>query len=51
MVPRGGYLLCGASKAAAESAMAVPAADLKGTGVTSNVLVPEGVTNTDIVGD
>ena len=31
--------------------MAVLAADLKGTGVTSNVLVPGGVTNTGIVGD
>ena len=48
---RGGYLLYGASKAAAESAMAVLAADLKGTGVTSNVLVPGGVTNTPLVGD
>jgi NAD(P)-dependent dehydrogenase (short-subunit alcohol dehydrogenase family) len=48
---REGYLLYGASKAAAESAMAVLAADLKGTGVTSNVLVPGGVTNTGIVGD
>jgi NAD(P)-dependent dehydrogenase (short-subunit alcohol dehydrogenase family) len=35
---REGYLLYGASKAAAEAAMAVLAADLKGTGVTSNVL-------------
>jgi len=43
---REGYLLYGASKAAAEAAMAVLAADLKGTGVTSNVLVPGGVTNT-----
>ena len=48
---REGYLLYGASKAAAESAMAVLAADLKGTGVTSNVLVPGGITNTGIVGD
>jgi NAD(P)-dependent dehydrogenase (short-subunit alcohol dehydrogenase family) len=48
---RGGYLLYGASKAAAEAAMAVLAADLQGTGVTSNVLVPGGVTNTGIVGD
>ena len=48
---RAGYLLYGASKAAAESAMAVLAADLAGTGVTSNVLVPGGVTNTAIVGD
>ena len=48
---REGYLLYGASKAATEAAMAVLAADLKGTGVTSNVLVPGGVTNTGIVGD
>jgi NAD(P)-dependent dehydrogenase (short-subunit alcohol dehydrogenase family) len=48
---REGYLLYGASKAAAEAALAVLAADLKGTGVTSNVLVPGGVTNTGIVGD
>jgi NAD(P)-dependent dehydrogenase (short-subunit alcohol dehydrogenase family) len=48
---REGYLLYGASKAAAEAAMAVLAADLKGTSVTSNVLVPGGVTNTGIVGD
>jgi NAD(P)-dependent dehydrogenase (short-subunit alcohol dehydrogenase family) len=48
---RAGYLLYGASKAAAEAAMAVLAADLQGTGVTSNVLVPGGVTNTAIVGD
>ena len=48
---RGGYLLYGSSKAAAESAMAVLAADLEGTGVTSNVLVPGGVTNTPLVGD
>ena len=48
---REGYLLYGSSKAAAESAMAVLAADLKGTGVTANVLVPGGVTNTGLVGD
>ena len=48
---REGYLMYGASKAAAEAAMAVLAADLKGSGVTSNVLVPGGVTNTAIVGD
>jgi NAD(P)-dependent dehydrogenase (short-subunit alcohol dehydrogenase family) len=48
---REGYLLYGSSKAAAESAMAVLAADLEGTGVTSNVLVPGGVTNTPLVGD
>ncbi len=48
---REGYLLYGASKAAAEAAMAGLSADLKGTGVTSNVLVPGGVTNTPLVGE
>lgn len=47
---REGYLLYGASKAAAEAAMAVLAADLQGTGVTCNVLVPGGVTDTPLVG-
>jgi NAD(P)-dependent dehydrogenase (short-subunit alcohol dehydrogenase family) len=48
---RAGYLLYGSSKAAAESATAVLAADLQGTGVTANVLVPGGVTNTPLVGE
>jgi NAD(P)-dependent dehydrogenase (short-subunit alcohol dehydrogenase family) len=48
---RAGYVLYGASKAAAEAATAVMAADLEGTGVTANVLVPGGVTNTPLVGD
>src|SRR6476659_8007212 len=48
---REGYLLYGSSKAAAESAMAVLAADLAGSGVTSNVLVPGGMTDTPLVGD
>jgi NAD(P)-dependent dehydrogenase (short-subunit alcohol dehydrogenase family) len=48
---REGYLLYGANKASAEAAMAVLAADLKGTGVTSNVLVPGGVTDTPLVGE
>ena len=48
---REGYLLYGSSKAAAESAMAVLAADLAGTGVTSNVLVPGGMTDTPLVGE
>ena len=48
---REGYLLYGSSKAAAESAMAVLSADLVGTGVTSNVLVPGGTTNTPLVGE
>lgn len=46
-----GYLLYGASKAAAEAAMAVLSNDLHGTGVTCNVLVPGGVTDTPLVGD
>jgi NAD(P)-dependent dehydrogenase (short-subunit alcohol dehydrogenase family) len=48
---REGYLLYGSSKAAAESAMAVLSADLAGTGVTSNILVPGGTTNTALVGE
>ena len=48
---REGYLLYGSSKAAAEAAMASLAADLAGTGVTSNVLVPGGVTDTPLVGN
>jgi NAD(P)-dependent dehydrogenase (short-subunit alcohol dehydrogenase family) len=48
---REGYLLYGSSKAAAESAMAVLAADLAGSGVTSNVLVPGGMTDTPLVGE
>ena len=46
---RTGYALYGASKAAAEAAHAVMAADLAGTGVTVNVLVPGGMTDTRIV--
>ena len=48
---REGFLLYGSSKAAAESAMAVLAADLAGSGVTSNVLVPGGTTDTPLVGN
>jgi NAD(P)-dependent dehydrogenase (short-subunit alcohol dehydrogenase family) len=48
---REGYLLYGASKAAAEAATAVMSADLAGTGVTANVLVPGGMTDTRIVPD
>ena len=48
---REGFLLYGSSKAAAELAMAVLAADLAGSGVTSNVLVPGGTTDTPLVGD
>jgi NAD(P)-dependent dehydrogenase (short-subunit alcohol dehydrogenase family) len=48
---RAGYTLYGASKAAAEAATAVMSADLAGTGVTANVLVPGGMTDTRIVPD
>ncbi|HEY5302098.1 MAG TPA: SDR family oxidoreductase, partial [Acetobacteraceae bacterium] len=48
---RAGYTLYGASKAAAEAAAAVMAADLAGTGVTVNVLVPGGMTDTRIIGE
>ena len=48
---REGYVLYGSSKAAAEAATAVMAADLAGTGVTANVLVPGGMTDTRIVPD
>jgi NAD(P)-dependent dehydrogenase (short-subunit alcohol dehydrogenase family) len=48
---RAGHLLYGSSKAAAESAMAVLAADLSGTAVTANVLVPGGTTDTPLVGE
>jgi NAD(P)-dependent dehydrogenase (short-subunit alcohol dehydrogenase family) len=48
---RKGYVLYGASKAAAEAATAVMAADLEGSGVTANVLVPGGMTDTRIIPD
>lgn len=48
---REGYVLYGASKAAAEAATAIMAADLAGTGVTANVLVPGGMTDTRIIPD
>lgn len=48
---REGYLLYGASKAAAEAAMAGLSADLRNSGVSCNVLVPGGVTDTPLVGD
>ena len=48
---REGYVLYGASKAAAEAATAVMSADLAGTGVTANVLVPGGMTDTRIIPD
>ena len=46
---RRGYILYGASKASAEAATAIMAADLAGTGVTANVLVPGGMTDTRII--
>ena len=46
---RGGFSAYGGSKAAFEALSAVMAADLVGSGVTVNVLVPGGVTNTAIV--
>ena len=48
---REGYLAYGSSKAALEAQTASIAADLAGTGVTANVLVPGGVTNTGMVPD
>src|SRR6201999_3542794 len=48
---RQAHLLYGATKAAAEAAMAVLAADLQDSEITANVLVPGGVTDTPLVGD
>ena len=50
---REGYLLYGSSKASAEAAMSTLAADLaaENTGVTCNVLVPGGMTDTPLVGN
>ncbi len=39
----------GPSKACAEALSAVMAADLEGTGVTTNVLIPGGITNTSMI--
>jgi len=41
----------GSSKAALEALSAIMAKDLDGTGVTVNVLVPGGITNTPMVSD
>ena len=41
----------GPSKAALEALSAIMAKDLDGTGVTVNVLVPGGVTNTPMISD
>jgi NAD(P)-dependent dehydrogenase (short-subunit alcohol dehydrogenase family) len=46
---RGGFAAYGASKAATEALTAVMAADLAGTGVTANVLVPGGPADTAMV--
>ena len=46
---RGGYAAYGPTKAATEAMTSVMAYDLEGSGVTANVLVPGGVTNTNIV--
>jgi NAD(P)-dependent dehydrogenase (short-subunit alcohol dehydrogenase family) len=46
---REGYILYGASKASAEAAAAIMAKDLAGSGITVNVLVPGGVTDTAMV--
>ena len=46
---RGGYAPYGPTKATTEALTSVMAYDLEGTGVTANVLVPGGVTNTNIV--
>ena len=48
---RRGYTPYGPSKAAAEALTSIMAHDLVGTGVTANVLVPGGVTNTPMVPD
>jgi NAD(P)-dependent dehydrogenase (short-subunit alcohol dehydrogenase family) len=42
---------CGPSKAALEALSAIMAKDLDGTGVTVNVLVPGGITNTPMVSE
>ena len=46
---RRGYAPYGPSKAALEAMTRVWAADLKGTGVTANVLLPGGASNTDLL--
>jgi NAD(P)-dependent dehydrogenase (short-subunit alcohol dehydrogenase family) len=46
---RGGWTPYGPSKASAEALSAVMAADLEGTGVTVNVVVPGGVVNTPMI--
>ena len=46
---RGGNLPYGPSKAAIEAFVASIAQDLEGTGVTANVLIPGGATNTNFI--
>ena len=46
---RGGFAPYGPSKAANEAYVAIMAQDLAGTGVTANVLVPGGPTNTRMI--
>jgi NAD(P)-dependent dehydrogenase (short-subunit alcohol dehydrogenase family) len=46
---RGGFAPYGGSKAANEAHTAIMAQDLAGTGVTANVLVPGGPTNTRMI--
>lgn len=46
---RPGQAAYGPSKAASEALAAIMAEDLKGTGVTSNVLLPGGAANTDAI--
>jgi NAD(P)-dependent dehydrogenase (short-subunit alcohol dehydrogenase family) len=46
---RAGFVPYGATKAATEACTAVMAADLAGTGVTANILVPGGPTNTAFI--
>jgi NAD(P)-dependent dehydrogenase (short-subunit alcohol dehydrogenase family) len=46
---RKGFTPYGPSKAAAEALTAIMAADLEGSGVTANVLVPGGPTDTAMV--
>jgi NAD(P)-dependent dehydrogenase (short-subunit alcohol dehydrogenase family) len=46
-----GYPTYGPSKAALEALSAIMAKDLDGTGVTVNVLVPGGITNTPMIAD
>lgn len=46
---RGGWTPYGPTKASAEALSAVMAADLEGTGVTVNVVVPGGVVDTPMI--